>query len=72
VNIHTLRVQFDRSFWNVYKDLVKLEALEEWSVPPADALHDLEEHMAAHQAMMREVARALSPARTRPLPFVRV
>ncbi len=72
MTIHQLRLQFDKSFFAVLKDLVKLEAMEEHHVPYGDVLRDLEEHLTAHEAMMAEVARLTSPTRTRPLPFVRV
>jgi len=72
MSIRTLRIQFDQSFWNVLKDLVKLEALDEHRLAPGEVLHDLEEHASAHKAMLIEVARLTSPAKTRPLPFVRV
>ncbi len=72
MTIHQLRLQFDKSFFAVLKDLVKLEAMEEHHVPAGSVLADLDEHMAAHTEMMTQVAHLTSPTRTRPIPFVRV
>jgi len=72
MTIHQLRLQFDKSFFAVLKDLVKLEAMEEHHVPYGDVPADLGEHLAAHTEMMTQVARLTSPAKPRPLPFVRV
>ena len=69
MSIHDLRLQFDNSFFAVMKDLVKLEGLEKYHIPPSDdTRRDLEEHLAAHTAMTLEVARLTSPTKT----FVRV
>ncbi len=72
MTIHQLRLQFDKSFFAVLKDLVKLEAMEEHHVPYGDVLREMEEHLTAHEAMTAQVARLASPTRTRPIPFVRV
>ena len=72
MNIHDLRVKFDTSFWMVLKDLVKLEAMEEHHVPFGDVPAELSEHLAAHEAMTRQVTRLTSKAATRPIPFVKV
>ena len=72
MTIHQLRIAFDKSFFAVLKDLVKLEAMEEYSVPPGDVLAEMEAHLTAHTAMTAEVARLTSPAKTRPLPLVRL
>ncbi len=72
MTIHQLRLQFDKSFFTVLKDLVKLEAMEEHHVPYGDVPADLEEHLTAHEAMTAQVARLISPTKTRPLPFVRL
>ena len=72
MTIHQLRLQFDKSFFAVLKDLVKLEAMEEHHVPYGDVPADLGEHLATHTEMTAQVARLASPTRTRPLPFARV
>jgi hypothetical protein len=72
MTIHALRIQFDRSFWDVLKDLVKLEALDEYNIPPGDVTRDIGEHIIAHRAMLATVAYHTSPARTKVLPRVRL
>ncbi len=51
MTIHQLRLQFDKSFFAILKDLVKLEAMEEHHVPYGDVLREMEEHLTAHEAM---------------------
>jgi hypothetical protein len=72
MTIHALRIQFNNSFWDVFKDLVKLEALDEHSIPPGDVTRDIGEHITAHRAMLATVAYHTSPQRTRVLPRVKV
>jgi hypothetical protein len=72
MTIHALRLQFDRSFWDVLKDLVKLEALDEYSIPAGEIRRDIGEHIIAHRAMLATVAYHTSPQRTRVLPRVRM